>query len=112
MKINHIGHAWSKTVQETKRLRLQPKQRFIFFHNPKNWEIAEFKDGKKSIFLLLPSLNSLILEAGINGVRAQGKSIDYSIAVANLQSSGCTVLLPENHDYLVRYPVHVLHNKI
>lgn len=106
MKMNQYGHAWSKSVHETKKLNLPTEQRFIFFHNPRNWELAEFKDGRRTIQLLLPSLNSLILEAGVNGVRSNGSGVDYSLAIANLQSSGCVVLLPEQHDYMVCYPVH------
>lgn len=105
MKMNKYGHAWSNTIETSKRLRLETKQRFIYFHNPRNWEIAEFKDGKKSYHLLLPSLNQLVLEAGINNVRAYGKNIDSSYAITTLQQQGCTVLDPSKIDYMVSYEV-------
>lgn len=106
MKMNQYAHAWSQSIQESKRLNLPKNQRFVFFHNPRNWEIANFKSGKKDTFLLLPKFNSLILEAGVNNVRANGSQIDYSYAVAELQKQGCTVIRPEDFDYMVKYPVH------
>ena len=106
MKLNQYAHAWSDAVVQHKKLNLPRNQRFIFFHNPKNWEIAHFKNGRKETSLLLPSFNSLILEAGVNNVRANGNHIDYSYALAELQQQGCTVLLPEKFDYMVKYPVH------
>ena len=106
MKLNQYAHAWSDAVQQQKRLNLPKNQRFIFFHNPRNWDIAKFKDGKKEVCLLLPSFNSLILEAGVNNVRANGNRIDYSYALAELTQQGCTILQPEKFDYMVKYPVH------
>ena len=105
MKMNKYGHAWSNTIETKKRLRLETKQRFMYFHNPKNWGLGEFKDGKKSYHLLLPSLNQMILESGINNVRSYGKNIDSSHAVAVLQQQGCTVLDPSKIDYMVSYDV-------
>lgn len=105
MKMNKYAHAWSNTIETNKRLRLEPKQRFMYFHNPRNWELAEFKDGRKSYHLLLPVLNQMILEAGVNGVRQFGKSIDYNLALTNLQQDGCTILDPAKIDYMVSYDV-------
>lgn len=105
MKMNKYGHAWSNTIETNKRLRLEIKERFMYFHNPRNWELAEFKDGKKTYHLLLPVLNQMILEAGVNGVRSFGKSIDYNLAITNLQQDGCTVLDPSKIDYMVAYDV-------
>tara|TARA_R100001163_G_C5051876_1_gene188624 strand:- start:118 stop:792 length:675 start_codon:yes stop_codon:yes gene_type:complete len=106
MKMNQYAHAWSQSVQQSKRLNLPRNQRFIFFHNPRNWEVSTMTIGKKQLSLFIPKLNNLILEAGINNVRSVGSQIDYSYALAELQKQGCTVLLPEQHDYMVKYPVH------
>ena len=105
MKMNHYGHAWSNTVESNKVLRMPTRERFMYFHNPRNWELAEFKDGKKTFHLLIPKLNQLILEAGVNGVRAFGKQIDYNLAITELQQEGCVVLDPSRIDYMVSYDV-------
>lgn len=107
MKLNNLAHAWSDKVQEQKRMNLPTKTRFIFFHNPKNWELVTIPQSgkKKDRVLLLPQLSQLILQAGINGVRSNGRGVDPTMAIANLQSQGCTVLPPERHDYLVVFPV-------
>jgi len=107
MKFNGFAHAWSDQVKQQTRLNLPREPRFILFHNPKNWTLEKIKTTgkKKDSYLLLPKLNQLILQNGVNMVRQAGRSSDPTLAIANLQREGMTILHPEKHEYLVSYPV-------
>ena len=107
MKLQPYQHAWTESVSQNKRLNLETQPRFILFHNPKNWELVKHKpEGrKKSQWLLLPQLNQLMCVSGVNNVDDVGGRIDTTFATASLQKEGFTVLFPEQHNYLVSYPV-------
>ena len=76
----------------------------MYMHHPKNWTLHVIKEDKKSKPMFLPEFSVLRLTAGVNLVRRNGNRINSSVAVANLQDEGFTVIDPNKHDYLRVYP--------
>ena len=104
MKLSSLSHPWAEVQSAQTRLKMRPNSRFLFMHNPKNWELHVTGKGKTQKGILLPSFSVLRLTAGVNLVRANGKKPNPSIAIANMQEKGFTILDPEKHDYLRVYP--------
>lgn len=115
MDYTKFSQPWEEKTQVQTRIPKKANSRFLFAHNPENWELKVFDtyttttDGKKKkqqIPLLLPVLSSVSETPGVNGTRAVGNRIDSSIMRTNLQDKGWTLLDPVKHDYMRVYPAH------
>jgi len=104
MKLNNLSHPWSSVQAEQKRLKIKKNSSFVYMHNPKNWELQYIQKGKKRAAVLLPKLSVLRFTAGVNLVRANGKSVNTGVAIANAQDMGFTVIDPNKYDYIRVYP--------
>ena len=115
MDYTNFSQPWEEKTQTQTRIPKQANSRFIYAHNPENWELKVFdtyttntegKKKKEKIPLLLPILSSIPETPGVNGTRAIGGRIDSSIMRTNLQDKGWTLLDPVKHDYMRVYPAH------
>jgi hypothetical protein len=104
MKLNNLAHPWSNVQSNKQKLKVKANSSFIYIHNPKNWELVNFKVDKKAVPRLLPKLGVLRLTPGVNLVRKNGNAINSSIAIANLEDRGFTIIDPNKFDYLRVYP--------
>lgn len=104
MKLSNIAHPWSAVEAKQERLKIKSNSNFLYMHNPKNWELAQIKIGKKSKPVLLPVFSVLRLTAGVNLVRKNGRSTSSGVAVANAKEQGFTIIEPAAYDYIRVYP--------
>lgn len=104
MKLNDLSHPWAEVKSQQKRLKMKPNSRFLYAHNPQNWELVVQGSGKSRTAYLLPSFSVLRLTAGVNLVRKNGKTVNASVAMAKMQDDGFKILDPTEHDYLRVYP--------
>lgn len=113
MDYTAISQPWEEKTQTQIRIPKQGNSRFLFAHNPENWELKMYQstqqneDGRKKkqlIPILLPLLSSIPETPGVNGTRAVGKRIDSSTMRARLQDVGWTLLDASRHDYMRVYP--------
>jgi len=100
MKLNNLSHPWASVQATQQRLKIKSNSSFLYMHNPKNWELKHIKQGKKNKPVLLPQFSVLRFTAGVNLVK-NGSS---TLAVANAQEQGFTVIDPNKHDYIRVYP--------
>lgn len=101
---NSVNHAWATIADEPQRLRIKANSSFMYMHSPQNWSLEHIKIDKKMHPVLLPELNSIRLTAGVNLVRAAGKGVNASRAVADAEDQGFTVIDNRKYDYIRVYP--------
>lgn len=110
-----FSQPWEQKTQVQTRIPKKANSRFLFAHNPENWELkvietyttnSDGKRKKEKIPLLLPVLSSVGETPGVNGTRAVGNRIDSSIMRTMMQDKGWTLLDPGKHDYMRVYPAH------
>ena len=115
MNYESISQPWVERTQTETRLPKRANSRFVFAHNPENWELKmypatiETDEGKRkrqSIPVLLPVLTSLPETPGVNATRAVGKRLDSSTMRARMQDIGWTLLDASKHDYMRVYPAN------
>lgn len=115
MNYESISQPWEERTQTETRLPKRANSRFVFAHNPENWELKmypatietdEGKRKKQSIPVLLPVLTSLPETPGVNATRAVGKRLDSSTMRARMQDIGWTLLDASKHDYMRVYPAN------
>lgn len=108
MKFSDIAYPWAESKQNTKKLRMKSNRPFMYMHHPKNWEMVHIETiedkKKKRKPVLLPLFSIMRVEAGINNCRASGNGVQTSIAIANAQERGFTIIHPDKHDYVKVYP--------
>jgi hypothetical protein len=108
MNLNTLAHPWKANQVSSNVNPLRPNAHFIYMHHPKNWSVAYFDKtiGKKSVktALLLPELNPMYCQGGVNLIRTSGGQIDTMLSYAKMREEGFTILEPHKHDYLKVYP--------
>jgi len=112
MDYSNLSQPWQEQQIKNQRTPLRRSASYFFGHHPENWEVVVYtqsKSGDKktkkiSIPILLPVLSTIVEEAGVNGVRMQGKRPDSSLLQTRMIQSGWTILDPNRHDYMRLYP--------
>lgn len=112
MNYSDIAQPWQTTAQKQVTLPVKANSRFFYKHHPKNWEIAYFekqiKSGKSTktieIPVWLPELHTHHETPGVNGCRGYTANPDSSHTRTRLSDKGWTIIAPNKHDYLRKYP--------
>ena len=119
MDYSNLSQPWQQQQQQMQRIPLKRSASYFYAHHPENWELVIKTKKEKSkqieIPLLLPLLSTIPEEAGVNGVRMNGKRPDSSIMQARMIKSGWNILDPNKYDYMRLYPAsnggHYFSNK-
>ena len=112
MNYKEYAQPWQQTAQQQVTLPVRANSRFFYKHHPKNWEIHYFemeqKTGKKTEVVKkpvwLPELSTHHETPGVNGTRGYTNNPDSGLARTRMQDNGWTIISPNVHDYLRKYP--------
>ena len=103
--LNDIAQPWQRERATNQTINLTANNRFFYGHYPTNWELKQidFTTGKKTVTkpIWLPVLSTHWIAAGVNGGRANGRTVDNSFQLANLSKLGWSIIDPNRIDYLV-----------
>ena len=107
MSYDNISQPWQAAKTSTKkRIPKQANSSWRFIHHPTSWTLEYVKDGKKKTKkpIWLPKFSRLVLKPGANGVSGTEDAIDTRLARLQVIDNGCTIIDPEQFDYLRVYP--------
>ncbi len=112
MNYEDFAQPWQTTQQQQVKLPARANNRFFYKHHPKNWELYYFeteeKTGKKTetvkIPVWLPELHVHHETPGVNGTRGYSENPDSGLARTRLADKGWTIINPNQHDYLRKFP--------
>ena len=112
MNYEDYAQPWQTTQQQQVKLPAKANNRFFYKHHPKNWELYYFnteeKTGKKTETVKkpvwLPALHVHHETPGVNGTRGYSENPDSGLARTRLADKGWTIINPNQHDYLRKFP--------
>lgn len=98
------GQPWQATNTTSSLLPTMGNDPFWYAHHPSSWHLMTIGTGKKKRHVFVPSLASIQIKAGVNGVRGQSPNLDTSLLRASMTNDGWQILDPQRHDYMRVYP--------
>lgn len=104
---DNISQPWQASKRSaTKRIPKQANSSWRYIHHPTAWSLEYVQDGKKKDKkpIWLPKLKRLVFKPGVNGVSGTEDNPDTRLARLQITDSGCTIIDPEQYDYLRVYP--------
>lgn len=110
MDYSTIAQPWQQPQAASVVLPARPNQTFFYKHTPRNWCFVPFtlpakgKAKAQVVWRWLPTLDMERERAGVNGVRANGRTVDSTTRQAQLVRDGWQILLPQQYDYMRVYP--------
>lgn len=112
MDYEQYAQPWQQTAQQQVTLPTRANNRFFYKHHPKNWELVYFdaeeatgkttKTVRKPVWL--PELHVHHETPGVNGTRGYTANPDSGLARTRIIDKGWTIINPNTHDYLRKYP--------